>query len=63
MRGTCLPVDSGLTVTVPGAPALWEDVVLQWGRLPLQQVCKAKAPPLLGFEESPFEYLIVTVVL
>lgn len=38
-KGTELPPDSALTVTVPGAAALWEDVTKTFGSLPLAQVC------------------------
>ena len=37
-EGTELPPDSALTVTVPGAAALWEDVTKTFGSLPLAQV-------------------------
>ena len=40
-RGICgpeLPAGSALCVTVPGAPALWEDTVKTFGKLSLTQV-------------------------
>lgn len=40
-RGICgpeLPAGSALCVTVPGAPALWEDTVKAFGKLSLKQV-------------------------
>ena len=40
-RGICgpeLPAGSALCVTVPGAPALWEDTVKAFGKLSLEQV-------------------------
>ena len=36
--GPELPPGSALCVTVPGAPALWEDTVKTFGRLDLKQV-------------------------
>lgn len=36
--GLDLPPFSALTVTVPGAAALWEDVVKLYGKLSLKQV-------------------------
>ncbi len=36
-KGTELPPESALTVTVPGAAALWEDAVKTFGSLPLAQ--------------------------
>ena len=38
VSGPELPPFSALTVTVPGAPGLWEDAVKQFGRLSLEQV-------------------------
>lgn len=35
--GPDLPPLSAMTVTVPGAPALWEDVVKKYGSMPLDQ--------------------------
>ena len=36
--GPELPPGSALCVTVPGAPALWEDTVKTFGKLDLKQV-------------------------
>jgi hypothetical protein len=36
--GSELPPNSALSVTVPGAAALWEDAVRQWGSMGLEQV-------------------------
>ena len=44
-RGICgpeLPAGSALCVTVPGAPALWEDTVKAFGKLNLKQVCAVR---------------------
>ncbi len=38
ITGSELPPSSALSVTVPGAAALWEDVLQQWGTRSLQQV-------------------------
>ena len=38
ITGLDLPSFSALTVTVPGAPALWEDVIRSFGKLSLKQV-------------------------
>ena len=38
MKGQELPPYSALTVTVPGAPGLWEDAVQRFGKLSLAQV-------------------------
>ena len=36
--GPELPPGSALCVTVPGAPALWEDTIRAFGKLDLKQV-------------------------
>ena len=36
--GVDLPAFSALTVTVPGAAALWEDVIKKYGKLTLKEV-------------------------
>lgn len=38
INGHEMPPFSPLTVSVPGAAALWEDAVAQWGKLSLAQV-------------------------
>jgi gamma-glutamyltranspeptidase/glutathione hydrolase len=38
IQGTELPTLSALTVAVPGAVALWEDALKDWGKLQLAQV-------------------------
>lgn len=43
IQGTELPTLSALTVAVPGAVALWEDALRDWGRLQLAQVGPAGA--------------------
>ncbi len=40
IEGPELPPGSALCVTVPGAPALWEDTVKTFGKLSLKQVCR-----------------------
>lgn len=39
LKGPELPQESPFTVTVPGAPALWEDILQAHGKLTLAQVC------------------------
>ena len=54
ITGLDLPSFSALTVTVPGAPALWEDVIRSFGKLSLKQVrlyrshCSPTQLPLTG---------------
>ncbi len=38
VTGHELPPFHAMTATVPGAAALWDDAVSQWGRLRLEQV-------------------------
>ena len=48
VEGPELPPGSALCVTVPGAPALWEDTVKTFGKLSLEQVRRrGHRPPLL----------------
>lgn len=52
--GPELPPFSAMTVTVPGAAALWEDTVKTWGRLPLSQVLQPAVELASGgFPVSP----------
>ncbi|CAK0786946.1 hypothetical protein CVIRNUC_010160 [Coccomyxa viridis] len=54
--GPELPPGSALCVTVPGAPALWEDTVKTFGRLDLKQVLQ----PAIELAEEGFPVAPVT---
>ena len=45
IEGPELPPGSALCVTVPGAPALWEDTVKTFGKLSLRQVRRRGCRP------------------
>jgi gamma-glutamyltranspeptidase/glutathione hydrolase len=49
---------SGLCVTIPGAAALWEDVIKQHGRLPLEDALK----PAIDLAEGGFPIAPLTAV-
>jgi len=54
--GSELPPFHAMTVSVPGAAQLWEDAVVHWGKLPLQQVLQ----PAIELAEHGFPVSPIT---